>query len=587
MKQFLKFVLATITGFFILFGIFFIVFLSMINNLSKSDKKVEIDKNSVLTISLNYDLPDRSPNNPFEDFAADLAGEMGKTVGLYDVIKTIDAAREDKNVKGIFLDLTFVGAGYGKLSEVRAALEEFKTSGKFIYAYAEVLYNQTYYLASVADKIYLNPNGNIFFNGMSAEVLFIKETLAKLGIEMQAIKHGKFKGAVEPFTMDKLSDENRSQIDAYVQSVYQNFLVDISRTRNLSIDTLKAIVNNFSVSAPEQALAHKLVDQLAYRDEVMKAMAVKLKLEKDKEVSLVKLEKYFNSVNQVNEKIKDYIAVIYADGDIVSGNGQGQEIGSNKFAKALKDARTDKNVKAVVLRINSPGGSALASDVIWREAQLLKREKPLIVSMGDVAASGGYYIACMADTILAMPSTITGSIGVFGMFPNAEKMFDKLGMHFEYVKTSEYADFGRIDRPLNAKERELMLAFIEKVYKDFVDRVAEGRNMTFEMVDSIAQGRVWTGDMAIKNGLVDVHGGIMDAVKLAAGMAGSTEYRVKNYPESKSPFEDLMIGFSGAAIKEKFVKQELGEHYQLYRQMQQLEKRIGIQAIMPYTITTN
>jgi len=586
MKQFFKYVLATITGLFILSVIFLVIFISMVSGLKKGEKAV-IDKNSVLVLNLNYAMGDRTPENPLEAFASELSGETGKSIGMYDVIRTIKHAKSDEKVKGILLDMTYVGAGYGKLGEIRAALEDFKTSGKFIYAYGEVFYNQTYYFASVADSVFLNPKGSMLFNGMAAEVTFIKQTLAKLGIEMQAIKHGDFKGAVEPFTRDDLSEQNRYQIDTYVQSVYGNFIHAIGTSRGISDDELKVIANELRVSTPEKALANKLVDKLAYRDEVVDAIMTRLEIEKSKDLSMIKMAKYYRSLPDSEIESKDKVAIIYASGDIVSGNGQSEEIGSEKFAKALKSAREDDDVKAVVLRVNSPGGSALASDVIWREAMLLKMKKPLIVSMGDVAASGGYYISCIADSILAMPNTITGSIGVFGMFPNAEKMLDKLGLHSEYVKTSEYADFGRMDRPLNSKEIEVFTEVIEKIYADFVGRVSEGRGLSTTYIDSIAQGRVWTGTMAKENGLVDVHGGLNDAIAIAAYKAGIEKYQIKAYPKEKNPFEEIFSSFGSTSIKERILKSELGENYKVYEQISRLEKLNGIQAIMPFSLSPN
>jgi protease IV len=586
MKQFFKYVVATITGLFILGAIFFIVLISMVSGM-KEGKKVESKSNSVVVLNLNYPMNDRTGTDPFEELASGLSGKGEKAVGMYDVIKTIEHAKTDENVEGILLDLTYLNAGYGKLAEVRDALVDFKTSGKFVYAYGEVYYNRSYYFASVADSVFLNPKGSMMFNGMSAEVLFFKETLAKLGIEMQAIKHGEFKGAVEPFVLDGLSEQNRYQIDTYVQSVYSNFIHTIGSSRGIEDDVLKELANKFDVSNPNQALEHNLVDQLVYRDQMMSAMSNRMEVEEVKDIKLVKLAKYRQTIKPNTSKGKDRIAVIYANGNIVSGYGETNEIGSEKFAKALKSAREDEDVKAVVLRVNSPGGSALASDVIWRESTLLKNEKPLIVSMGDVAASGGYYISCLADTIFAMPNTITGSIGVFGMFPNAEKMLEKLGLHSEFIKTSEYADFGRIDRALNEKEVEILTTVIEDIYEDFVGIVSDGRGLSTDYVDSIGGGRVWTGTMAKENGLVDIHGGLLDAIDMAASKAGLENYKIKSYPKEKNPFEEIFASFSIASIKEKVMKSELGANYKIYEQISSLEKLNGIQAIMPFTLSPN
>ncbi|MCB0735339.1 MAG: signal peptide peptidase SppA [Flavobacteriales bacterium] len=587
MKQFLKFVLATITGIFILFAIFFLVILSLAGGMSK-DKKAVIDSNSVLVVSLNYPMPERTNSSPFEAFAAGLSGDMTRPIGMYDVIQSIEHAKTDDKISGIFLDLTFVDAGYARLSEIRNALEDFKSSGKFIYAYGELYYNQTYYLASVADSVFLNPKGNMLFNGMAAEVTFLKETLAKLGIEMQVIKHGKFKGAVEPFTRDELSEANRHQINEYINSLFSQYVSTVGKSRNLTPDELKAMADSLSVTNPKQALAGKMVDELAYRDQVISHIKSRMGLGEDDDINYVKLAKYFAAGGVRSEDSHDSkIAVVYADGDIVSGNGEANEVGSDRFLKALRAAREDDDVKAVVLRVNSPGGSALASEVIWREAILTKAKKPLIVSMGDVAASGGYYISCMADTIVAMPNTITGSIGVFGMYPNASGLYDKLGLKTDYVKTSEYADFGRIDRPLNAGEMAMLTQFVEEIYTDFVGHVSEGRELTTQFIDSVAQGRVWTGEMAKENGLVDVHGGLNDAIKIAAFKAGIDSYDLQSYPNVKDPFAEFFESFGMASIKQKVIKQELGENYSIYQRLKKLQSMTGVQAVMPFSIGVN
>lgn len=585
MKQFLKYVLATITGIFLLTFIFFIVFAGIIASSSKK-QTVDVEDNSILHLKLNYQIYDRPQDNPLDIFAASLSGDMNRPVGLYDIVTCIEHAKADDDIKGIFLDVSVLGAGYGKLSEIRAALEDFKSSGKFIYAYGEVLYNQSYYFASVADSVMLNPSGTMLFNGLAADVTFLKETLAKMGIEMQVIKRGKFKGAVEPFVLDKLSPENRKQITEYVESIYVDLLSKISTSRNLSVEELRAIANEVRVKTSSDAVTHKLVDQLAYRDQVMEMLK---SAAGDDELNLISLTKYNSVVNPIGKsKSGDKIAVIYADGSIVSGNGQSNEIGSDKFAKALKVAREDDKVKAVVLRINSGGGSALASDVIWRETQLLKGKKPLIVSMGDVAASGGYYIACLGDSILSMPSTITGSIGVFGLYPNAEALYGKLGLHSEVVKTGDMSDFGRMDRPLNANELGLLDAMIGQIYDQFLNRVETGRSLDRNHLDTIAEGRVWTGTYAKDLGLVDAFGGLHDAIEIAADKAGLKKYKVASYPKSDNPFEMIFGGdFGATSLKNKWVKEELGSYYPIYNKLQRLKSLSGIQMIIPIEVELN
>lgn len=585
MKQFFKYVAATITGMVLLMFIFFLVFFSIAVSASKN-KQPEISDNSVLHLKLNYYLADRTQKSPFDEIAFNLSGES-RPVGLFELLRTIDKAKDDDHIKGIFMDLSSLGAGYGKLTELRNALEEFKSSGKFVYAYGELFYNQTYYLASVADKVYLNPSGTILFNGMVADVTFVKETLKKLGVEMQAVKRGKFKGAIEPFVLDELSPENRKQITEYLESIYGNFLKGISESRNIPVDSLRAIANETRVRTGRDAVGNNLIDALLYRDEIMSQMAQVMELDEDEEPKLVTAGKYSAGLKKDNKKNigKEKIALVFADGEIVSGNGQNQEIGSHKFAKALRQAREDEHVKAVVLRVNSPGGNALASDVIWREAKLVAKEKPLIVSMGDVAASGGYFISCIADTILAMPSTITGSIGVFGLYPNAEELFDKLGLHVEVIKTGEMADFGRIDRPLSNSEMQLLDALVGDVYDRFLSRVEEGRGLDMAHLDTIAEGRVWTGEYALDLGLIDGFGGMDNAIDIAAHKAHLDDYAITAYPKTENPFEEFFNGgFSMRSVKNKILQEELGTYYGVYNKLQRLKNMSGVQAIMPYEV---
>jgi protease-4 len=586
MKQFFKYVLATITGLVALMLIFFLLFASIVASSSKG-KEVTVKDNSVLHIKLNYMLQDRPHDNPFDQIAFDLSGGDEAPVGLIDVIQCLEKAKDDDKIKGVFLDLSALGAGYGKLSEVRNALEDFKSSGKFVYAYGEVFYNQSYYFASVADKIYLNPSGTILFNGLAADITFMKRTLEKLGVEMQVIKRGKFKGAVEPFVLDELSPENRRQITDYVESIYGEMLSGISKSRDLTIEELRTIANEVSVKSPKDAERLKLIDGVVYRDNVM--TQIQNDLGEEKEPNMLSLSKYNKSRTTSGGKLsKNKIAVVYASGDIVSGKGGEGQIGSDKFAETLRKLRENDKVKAVVLRVNSPGGSALASDVIWRETQLLKAKKPVIVSMGDVAASGGYFISCGADSIFAMPNSVTGSIGVFALYPNAEALYEKLGLKTDVVKTSSMADFGRIDRPLNEQEKELLDVMIGDVYEQFLGRVTEGRGLDRAHLDTIAQGRVWTGEYAKRLGLIDEFGGLEKAIEVAAYKAGiEDDYALRAYPKSDNPFEEIFSGFTMSSIKNKIVKEELGEYYSVYNKMERLKSLTGIQALMPFDINLN
>lgn len=553
---------------------------------ASSSKKsvVKVKDHTVVKLKLNYYINDQTDENPFAKFTAGLDGNKTSALGLYDLLETIEHAKNDKKVDGLFLDLSSVVAGYGKLGELREALNDFKTSGKFIYAYGEIFYNNSYYIASVADKVYLNPSGTMIFNGMAADVTFVKETLAKLGVEMQAVKKGKYKGYVEPFVLDEMSAENRKQITEYLNSTYNHFLSQISASRGVSVDELKNIADSIRVRTPEDAVHYKMIDATGYRDEVMTALKTQVGLKEEEKLEMLEVGKYHSTVSEKKSKTQDKIAIIYADGSIVSGKGSSDEIGSDKFAKVLKKAREDKNVKAVVLRVNSPGGSAMASDVIWRETKLLRDAKPLIVSMGDVAASGGYFISCNADSILAMPGTLTGSIGVFGMYPNAQKLWDKLGLKSEVVKTSDMADFGRIDRPLTNAERLILEQNVDKIYTDFLTRVSEGRKLERTHLDTIAEGRVWTGDMAKGIGLIDEFGGIEKAIAIAAYKAHLKEYKVTTYPKSDNPFGQFMEAFGAASVKENLVKEELGDYYGVYQQLKDLKSMNGIQAVMPYML---
>jgi len=582
MKQFLKFVIATVIGLVLFIGIIFIVLASSVKNISK-EKPIVVQATSVLHLKLNYAIRDKTSDNPFEQLAG-LSPDMSVPVGLKDILAQIKRAKDDDKIKGIFLDLSAVGTGYAKTSEIRDAITEFKDSGKPVHAYAENYTNKSYYLATVADKIHMNPEGNLFFNGMSSGVMFYKDMLKKVGVEMQVIKRGKFKGAVEPFILDELSEENKLQIQSYVGSIYEEMLKGISESRSIPSDSLKAIADQFKVRNSKQALSYRMIDAVSFRDQVLSQMRSDMALG-DGDINFLAINKYRKSEPQKSSS--DKIAVVFAEGSIVSGGGEEYEVGSDRFAKALKNAREDENVKAVVLRVNSPGGSAQASEVILREAILLNKEKPLIVSMGDVAASGGYYISCLADSIVAKPNTITGSIGVFGMIPNAEGLFDKMGLHTEYVGTGEFSDFGRLDRAWNEKELNIIDQLVGEVYDKFLGHVADGRGMTVEQVDEIGQGRVWTGEMAKERGLVDVLGGLDKAMEIAAYKAGLESYGVTSYPKDKDPFEKILEVFDMSVLSQKIIAKELGSDYELYRKVKEIREIEGVQAILPYHIDLN
>lgn len=582
MRSFLKYVLATITGVVLLSVLVFALLFATIASFSKKDP-VKVEENSILHLELNYLIPEY----PADEAGAMLAalGGMGNApVALLDMLQQIDRASKDPNIKGIYMDLTIAGAGFARSAELRNALLAFKRSGKFIYAYSENYYPQLYYLASAADKVYLHPEGMFLFNGLVADVTFLKEMFEKLGIEMQVVKHGKYKGFTETFERTSLSEENRFQINAYLQSVYGHIISEMAASRKMHADTLRLISDKMSIRCPEDAVQKGLVDGLLYRDELELTMQKKAGQKTDEKIRLISLRKYQKS-DQHKPSGKDRIAILYANGDIISGKGDPETIGDQTLREALIKIRKDKNIKAVVLRVNSPGGSALASDVIHRELMLTKRLKPVIVSMGDVAASGGYYISSAADTILSMPTTITGSIGVFGVVPNAGKLLnDKMGIRSDYVGTGEHSDFGRLDRPMTAFERSYIEGMIDSIYSRFISVVGAGRKMQLPMVDSLAQGRVYTGIMALNNGLSDISGGLQEAVEIAAARAGIKEYRISSYPKHKSPWEEILASLGEDMEAHAQLKALLGTHYMWLDYLMQAKRMEGVQMRMPWVL---
>lgn len=585
MKSFFKYVLATITGIFILGFLFIGIMIATIANLSKTEK-VKVGENTILKVELNYPISD-GPINETTAIFSSLNPDGSKAMALLDILDQIDRASEDPNIKGIYLDMTFVGAGFARTSEIRTALEHFKESGKFIYAYGQAFYPQSYYLASVADSVFLHPEGSFLYNGLLADVVFLKEMFAKLGIEMQVIKHGKFKGATEIFERSSLSDENRFQIQQYINSINETITSQIADSRALNADSLMRIADDMLARTPETAMELGMIDQLMYRDQVNDLLRKASGIDESDKLKFMSLSRYKSTDDRNKGGSKDRIAVLYAEGDIVDGKGDAENVGGETFAQALEKIRKDEKIKAVVLRINSPGGSALASDVIYREVYLTRQVKPVIVSMGDVAASGGYYIAALADTIVALPSTITGSIGVFGVIPNTQKLLnEKLGIHAEYVGTGSHSDFGRLDRPLNEFEKTYFVEMIDSIYAQFVGIVGEGRNMHRSRVDSLAQGRVYTGLMAKDLGLTDVNGDLLDAIDIAAWKAGIEDYRLSSYPKRKSPIEEI-INQLGQTSSKNQLKKALGVYYPLVQQIEVTKNIQGAQMRMPYLLHFN
>ncbi|MFY0643742.1 MAG: signal peptide peptidase SppA [Bacteroidia bacterium] len=584
--NFFKIVLASALGYIIAAVVVFGLIAAMIVGIASSAKKeVSIKTESVLNLKLDYTIKDRmQENNPFAAFEA-LDPNLTSPAGLNDILASIEQAKTDDKIKGIILDLSTLDAGYGKIMEIRTKLDEFKESGKFIYAYADYYQYKTYYLASVADSIFMNPEGQMLLNGMTAQVTFLSNTLKKLGIEVDVIRHGKYKSAGEAFVRQSLSEENRKQLSEYVNSVYDNTLAQIASSRGQEVEQLKAHANSLDMTSVSEYAAAGYIEGTQYRDEFYSMMKGRMGLDDEDKVELVTVKKYSKLLDK-NYEASDRIAIVYALGDIVTGKGDGTQIAADDLVQTLKKVRETEKIKAVVLRINSRGGSALASEIIWREVQLLADAKPLVVSMSDYAASGGYYIAAPAHTIVADPTTITGSIGVFGLVPNAKKLFnDKLGMNFEYVGTGEYSDFGRIDQALEAEERAYIQEIIDQIYNTFVKRVSDGRDLSPDQVDSIAQGRVWTGSMAKEIGLVDELGGLEYAVELAAKAADLEEYKIREYPKLKDPFNQIFERMQGnASLEQSLLRTSYGHYIKTLMDAEKLASQHSVQAMLPFAV---
>ncbi|MBN3584476.1 signal peptide peptidase SppA [Algoriphagus aestuarii] len=582
--RFLGNVLAVIVGLIIFSVLSILVSFGIIGMIAASgNEEVTVKENSVLHLNLDgRTIVERTNEDDLDLSIFGSAFGQPNVAGLVNLKKAIQAAKTNESVKGIYLNAGLVMAGQANLLELREAFEDFKTSGKFILAYDEAYTEGGYYLSSVADEIYLNPMGGIDFNGFSSDVLFFTGLFEKIGIQPEVFRVGEFKSAVEPFILKQMSEENRLQTQAFLSDMNDHALKNISTSRNINLDSLTKINNLMLVREPEDAVTYNLVTDLAYEDEIHAKLREKLGLGEDDDISTINATKLNSTVRSSgNITSPNRIAVILAEGEIVSGNADGV-ISSEKFAKEIRKARKDDNIKAIVLRVNSPGGSVLASEVIWREMTEAKKEKPVYVSMGEVAASGGYYISAPADTIVAQPNTITGSIGIFGLWFNTQELLnDKLGITTDVVETGELSDFMNPTRQLTEVERSIVQKSVEKGYETFISRVAEGRGMTPEAVKEVASGRVWTGNQAIERGLVDVLGGLDETIELAAARIGAgTDYRVIYYPQQKPWFEEIMNEF-GQNVKLKMLKSELGENFALYKQAQKLKDYQGIQVRMP------
>jgi protease-4 len=584
--KFLGNVLATIVGLFVFTMICFfgIVLIGVL--FSSSEDSVTIKDNSVIELDLSQIQYDYAGKVNFKDFDYTSAEHDG----LSDVIEAIEYAKTDDKIKGISILNNVSELGVAQTKALRDQLEDFKKSGKFIYSYSDVYSQKEYFLNSVANKIYINPIGEFEFKGLSAEIMFFKDFEDKSGLKMEVIRHGKYKSAVEPFLENKMSEANREQTSKLLNSIWNSVIVDISKSRKIPTDRLNQIADGLLARTPEMAKKEKLVDVIAYEDGYHNDIRKALQVDADEDYNSVSILDYANEVaiSNVDFSSKDVIAVIYAQGEIGSGEGDVNVIGEGSMRRSLQEARKDKNVKAIVLRINSPGGNALTSELIWREIEMTKKVKPVVVSMGDYAASGGYYIACNANKIYAEANTITGSIGVFGILPNFSEAAKKIGISTELVKTntnaSDYSPF----KPLDENYRGFAQESVERIYSIFLQRVAEGRKLTTAQVDAIGQGRVWSGQDALKIGLVDKIGGMDDALKEAAKLGKTTKYRTKNYPEIDKEFGDILSQFGLAQSKESIIKESIGaENYEVLKHVKQMTSQKGIQARMAYELKIN
>jgi protease-4 len=583
MRQFFKYVLATLTG-LVLFGVLaFVIGLGMLVAAVSDDDSVTVAKNSVLELKLDRPVAERESRESI----GSLFSSQADNIGLDQIKASLKRAKTDGDIKGIFLNVELVQAGRASLEEIREALLDFKKSGKFIVSYADAQSEGSYYLASVADKIYLNPQGTLEFNGASSETMYYKNLFDKAGIDAQIFRVGSFKSAVEPFFRDSMSDSARLQTTSFLNSLNDFMLAHVAASRKIAPARLKVINDSTLVHNAEDAKRYGLVTNLGYYDQALDYMKGKVGVDQEKKLSLVGLSDYSKSGDDdEDEASSNRIAVIYAEGDIVTGKGGSSSIGSTRFAEALRQARLDDKVKAVVLRVNSPGGSSLASDIIYREVALTKKVKPIICSMSDVAASGGYMIAMACDTIVAQPSTITGSIGVFGVLPNIQPLLrDKLGITTDRVTTGKFSDFPTITRPLSAFEKQQFQNEVNRIYADFTTKAAQGRHMPVERLRRFASGRVWSGAEAKERGLVDVLGSFDDAMRIAARRAhlAPDDYRIQRLPRQKGMLENVFSGLSEEA-RLHLVREEMGPMYPIYEQYKKLSTMSGVQARLPFEL---
>ncbi|WP_273272671.1 signal peptide peptidase SppA [Maribacter polysiphoniae] len=582
--NFLRNLLAAIIGCLIAFGIMFFMGMVFLSLMAEAGDGIVIKEKSILELQLQQPVNDYVGDNEADPFA----GLFGQALGLDEVLHAIEVAKTDSDIKGISINNNFLMAGLAQTQELRKALHDFKESGKFIYSFADYYLQKDYYLASVADSVFLNPVGGMDFKGLSSEVLFYKDLQEKTGVRMEVIRHGKYKSAVEPFLANEMSDANRTQIKELLGSLWGNMVADISDGRNISEANVNIIADTLGGRSPKYAKASGLIDDTLFYDQYEMKLRSALSLNEGDEMNMVALGDYLKRSNKkVIQKGDDKIAVVFAQGEILYGEGGPDVIGQGLMTKALKKAVDDDKVKAIVLRVDSPGGSALTSDIIWREIELAKEKKPVVVSMGNVAASGGYYIAAGADKIFAEPTTITGSIGVFGTIPNINGLAKEIGINAEQVGTNKNSVDYSVFEPMTDNFRKVVQDGIEEIYGTFLDRVAQGRNITVAQADSLAQGRVWSGAEAKKLGLVDELGNLNDAIAAAAELAEIDTYGIKKYPKYKSGFERFMEDVNSAKTKigQNLVKEEIGVRtYDILKQMKSAMEQEGIQARMPFVL---
>ena len=586
MKQFFKFFLAVVLGGLVtVFLLFLLMFgtIAGIASIAGSSDDVKIKDNTILVIDIDGPVVERTTEDPFDEIMSSIQ-DIPSPIGLNMILKDIKKAKNDEDIKGIYIESGMLNAGFATVEEIRDALIDFKKSGKFVISFSPVYSQKSYYLASVADKVYLNPGGMLEFKGLFSERTFFRGTLEKLGIEMQVVKHGKFKSAVEPFIRDNMSEPARLQTETYVNSIWDHLLTKLSEARKIDKEKLSAIADEMPMFMDQKILVDNgLIDGLKYKDEVIAELKELTATPEKEDLNSINLKKYSKVYVPRKQKglLKDKIAIIYAEGEI---DGLSQDgIDSEKLSKTIRKARRDSSIKAIVFRVNSPGGSALGSEIIWREVKLAKETKPVVVSMGDLAASGGYYISCAADKIIAQPVTLTGSIGIFGLIPNMQGLMKKIGVAFDGVKTNRFADMPSTVRPFTKDEKALMQSYIEHGYQMFITRCADGRSTTTEKIDEVGQGRVWSGVNAVSIDLVDTLGSINDAVEAACKLAKIENYKIVELPEIEDPFEQIIKELTGD-VRMFIGKSIMGSEYKYLRTIENLKNGYQIQARIPYDI---